>query len=158
MPQDKKFLYCYHVRLTKDATVTEKCYGSGVLDPNTGFITLKKAHNHAPDTKLLTTLKIRAKVLGAAESSNAPLNQVFKGATRGEEGSELVAYGNIYKAMQRHRRKGQPPVPSSPEEADQFLTSEMYSDKDFSKFYQGMVSGKDLERALLFAKPGNYSR
>ena len=60
--------------------------------------------------------------------------------------------------MQRHRRKGQPPVPSSPEEADQFLTSEMYSDKDFSKFYQGMVSGKDLERALLFAKPGNYSR
>lgn len=102
MPEDKKFLYCYHVKLTKDATVTEKCYSSGVLDPNSGFIKLNKAHNHAPDSTLLKRLKIRAKVLGEAESSNAPLNQVFKGATRCEEGSELVAYGNIYKYVFYH--------------------------------------------------------
>ena len=59
--------------------------------------------------------------------------------------------------MARARRRGQPPVPESPDEADALMTSEQYRDKDCAKYYTGMVRGNDLERALLFAKPENIA-
>ena len=34
---NKKFVYCYHVKLTKDAEVKEKCKGFGVIDPGKKF-------------------------------------------------------------------------------------------------------------------------
>ena len=52
-------------------------------------------HNHAPDIPLLQKLKLKKKLLTAAENSTAPLNQVFKDVARGEQGAGLVGFGNM---------------------------------------------------------------
>ena len=72
-----------------------KCKGSAILDPLTSRIEGKAPHNHSPDMELLQKLKIKKKVLDAAKNSNAPLNVVFKDATRGEPGASLVGYGSM---------------------------------------------------------------
>ena len=92
LSDDRKFVYCFHVRITKDATVTEKCNASGILHSSTEEIELQKAHNHSPDLSLLQKFKIRAKILHAAEVTTKPLNMVFKDVTRNEEGAMLVGY------------------------------------------------------------------
>ena len=95
---EKKYVACYHVRLTNDRDVNvvkEKCTGFGVLDPVSKEIKITSPHNHAPDINLLKRLKIRDTILKAAANSTAPLSQVFNDATRGEPGAELVGLVGI---------------------------------------------------------------
>ena len=94
---NKVFLYCYHVRITKDSSVTEKCHATALLDPDAKVILTSKKHHHEPDMQLLKCLKLRNKVLNEAGTSNAPLNNVFKEATRGEEGGDRLSYAQMYK-------------------------------------------------------------
>ena len=90
-----KFLYCYHIKDTKDRSIKVKCKGSAILDPSALRIEGKVPHNHSPDTELLQKLKIKQKVIEAAKKSNAALNVVFKDATRGQPGASLVGYGSM---------------------------------------------------------------
>ena len=90
---EKKYVACYHVRLTNDRNVNiikEKCTGFGVLDPVTKEIKITSPHNHEPDIDLLKKLKIRDTILQAAANSTDPLRQVFHDATRGVPGADLV--------------------------------------------------------------------
>ena len=92
---NKRFVYCYHNRITRHAQVKDKCYGCGVLDREAKTIRLTKPHNHEPDLRLLSRLRIRNKILQETLSSDAPLKEVFKNATLGEEGADLVGYSSI---------------------------------------------------------------
>ena len=38
------------------------------------------------------------------------------------------------------------------------MKSEQYKDKKFAQFYQGLVSGCEEEKALVFAHPNNLSK
>ena len=93
----KLYVYCYHVKITRNAEVTEECHASGVLDREAKQISLSRPHNHEPDLRLLSRLRVRNKILQEAEVSDAPLAQVFKDATCGMEGAELVEYGSMYR-------------------------------------------------------------
>ena len=91
-----KFLYCYHIKDTKERTIKVKCKSSAILDPLTRRIEPNSPpHNHPPDTVLLQKLQIKKKVMEAAKNSNGPLNMVFKDATRGQPGAGLVGYGSM---------------------------------------------------------------
>ena len=159
---NKKFVACYHVKLTNDRDVNiveEKCSGYGVLDPETREIKITNAHNHEPDLTLLKKLQIRNKILTEVANTTTPLNQVFHDATRGVEGAELVGWPTISSTMQRQRRENFPPPPLNAEEAHEFLTSVRYSSQNFAKYYQGLVRGsQDNETALTFAHEGNLSK
>ena len=90
-------LYCFHVKITKDSSITEQCKGKAILDPESRKIELTQPHTHEPDEELLKKLKVRKKVLSEAATLKMPLNEVFKNATRGEEGAEHLAYGTVYR-------------------------------------------------------------
>ena len=94
---EKTFVYCYHIRITKDAQVTEKCKAFGELHTDSKILELKTGHNHEPDVPLLKKLKIRQKVLTASCTAKVPLNEAFKDATRGEDGADLVSYAEMYR-------------------------------------------------------------
>ena len=90
-------LYCFHVKNTKDSSVTEKCFGKAILDPESCKIEVTQDHSHEPDEELLKKLKLRKKIFTEAATSRMPLNEVFKSATRGEEGAKHLAYGTVYR-------------------------------------------------------------
>ena len=94
---EKVFVYCYHIRLTKDAQVLEKCKAFGELHTETKTLELSTGHNHEPDVQLLKKLKIRQKVLDASSTAKVPLNEAFKDATRGQDGADLVSYAEMYR-------------------------------------------------------------
>ena len=85
-------MYCYHSVLTADAKVTKVCNARGIMDICKERIVMSKEHNHVPDGELIQVLKLRQKVLTAAESSNVKLSQVFNDATRGEEGACRIGF------------------------------------------------------------------
>ena len=61
--------------------------------------------------------------------------------------------------MGRSRRVGYPPPPTDCESANQSLLSDKYSEKEFSKFYQGLVHGTgEGEKALIFASLENIAK
>ena len=90
--ETKRFMYCYHSNLTVDARVKKVCNARGIMDMNTKRIVMNKPHNHEPDRELLDVLKLRHRVLTAAESSNVKLSHVFNDATRGQEGACRVGF------------------------------------------------------------------
>ena len=97
MKDGRAGLYCYHVKITKDSSITEQCKGKAILNPESRKIEVTQGHTHEPDEDLLKKLTLRKKILSEAASSKMPLNEVFKSATRGEEGAELLAYGELYR-------------------------------------------------------------
>ena len=99
MKDGRAGLYCYHVKITKDSSITEQCKGKAILNPESRKIEV----SHEPDESLLKKLILRKKILSEAASSKMLLNEVLKSATRGEEGVELLAYGEIYRyAFHQH--------------------------------------------------------
>ena len=90
--ETKRFMYCYHSNLTVDARVKKVCNARGIMDMTTKRIVMNKPHNHEPDRELLDVLKLRHRVLTAAESSNVKLSHVFNDATRGQEGACRVGF------------------------------------------------------------------
>ena len=95
---NKKFVACYHVKLTKDRDeniIKEKCKGYGVLDPETKEVKITNAHNHRADLNLVKKLQIRDKILTETANSTESLSQVFNDATRGVDGAELVGFPSI---------------------------------------------------------------
>ena len=94
---NKRFVYCYHVKMTRDAQIRENCYARGVLDREAKTIRLTKSHNHEPDTRLLSLIRLRNKILQETLNSDAPLREVFKNATLGEEGADLLAFSSMYR-------------------------------------------------------------
>ena len=93
----KVFVYCFHVKITKDAAVTEQCKAKGVLDPVSRTIQVTQPHNHDADVALLNLLKLRKKALDSASTSKLPLNEAFKDAVRGQDGADLVSYAQMYR-------------------------------------------------------------
>ena len=93
----KRFVYCYHIRITRHSRFSEICHASGILDREAKTITLTKPHNHEPDMRLLSSLRIRNKILEeTVRTPFTPLKVVYKNATHGEEGADLVEYNKIY--------------------------------------------------------------
>ena len=82
------------MKQTKEATIQiqEKCTVNGVLDPVSRRITVKKEHNHPPDSALLQKLKLKRELLDGARNSTKNLSLVFKDVTRGKEGASLVGF------------------------------------------------------------------
>ena len=46
----QNFVYCYHSRKTADSNIEIKCLARGIMELTTKRITLKKDHDHLPDT------------------------------------------------------------------------------------------------------------
>ena len=75
-------LYCFHVKNTKDSSVTEKCLGKAILDPESCKIEVTQDHSHEPDEELLKKLKVRTipQSLRSNIRGFAPLGQNLLGS------------------------------------------------------------------------------
>ena len=90
--ETKRFMYCYHSKITVDARVKKECNARGIMEMTAQRIVMSKPHNHEPDRELLNVLKLRQRVLTAAETSTVKLSHVFNDATRGQEGACRFGY------------------------------------------------------------------
>ena len=72
------------------------------------------------DLELVTTLKLRYKVLREAEVGNTKVSEAFKRATRGEAGAEKLSGYSMHRSMQRWRREKTPPPPLDAVDADRY--------------------------------------
>ena len=90
--ETKRFMYCYHSKITVDARVKKECNARGIMEMTAQRIVMSKPHNHEPDRELLDVLKLRQRVLTAAETSTVKLSHVFNDATRGQEGACRFGY------------------------------------------------------------------
>ena len=62
---------------------------------------LTKPHNHEPDLKLLARLMIRNKILEETLNSDAPLKEVYKNATVGEDRADLKEFNLDFNSICR---------------------------------------------------------
>ena len=67
--ETKRFMYCYHSKITVDARVKKECNARGIMEMTAQRIVMSKPHNHEPDRELLDVLKLRQIALTAAETS-----------------------------------------------------------------------------------------
>ena len=134
----------------------EKCKATAIIKDNK--IHLRGEHNHTPDERIFSRLLARKVARDSVASSSQPTRQAFDDALREHPGAELIAWGEVYRTCLRDRRETYPPPPENCESADNFMKSEQYRDKQFARYYQGLVSGSDDERALVFAHPDNLAK
>ena len=102
--ETKRFMYCYHSKITVDARVKKECNARGIMEMTAQRIVMSKPHNHEPDRELLDVLKLRQRVLTAAETSTVKLSHVFNDATRGQEGACRFGYQTINNSTILHNR------------------------------------------------------
>ena len=145
-------LRCYLDRITKTmekiSPDVKPCKATAVIKD--GKIQLLVEHNHDPDERIYGRLSARKVVRETVATSSQPSRAAFDEAMRDHPGAELVAWGEIYRTCLRDRRETYPPPPEDCAQADKFMQDEQYRDKTFSKFYQGLVTGKENEYALVF--------
>ena len=153
-------LQCYLDRITKTmekiSPDVKPCKATAVIKD--GKIQLLVEHNHDPDERIYGRLSARKVVRETVATSSQPSRAAFDEAMRDHPGAELVAWGEIYRTCLRDRRETYPPPPEDCAQADKFMQDEQYRDKTFSKFYQGIVTGKENEYALVFAHPQNLEK
>ena len=119
---------------------------------------MRNNHNHEPDERQSQRLITKMAALKAATTASEELRATFDNATREEAGAHLVSFNDVNRTMHRRQRKTYPPAPTDADAADEFMRSLDYSDKTFSKYYQGMVSSDDGGRGLIYAHPGNLAK
>ena len=82
--------------------VTKNCYAFGVLNREAKTIRLTKPHNHEPDLRLLSRLRMRNKILEeAVRTPFTPLRVVHQNATLGEDSAELKEFNLDYNSICR---------------------------------------------------------
>ena len=154
------YLKCYLETITKTMQKVnpdiQKCKSTAIVKDHKIYLTVK--HNHIPDKRIYARLLARKVARDGVASSAHPTRQAFDDALREQPGAELVAWGEMYRTLLRDRRDTYPPPPENCESADSFMKDERYSDKQFARYYQGIVSGIDEEKALVFAHPNNLSK
>ena len=154
------YIICYLGLVTKImqkiSPNVEQCHATGVVKD--GQIVVHKEHNHIPDTRISERLIARKTARDGVTNSTQSSKQAFDQVLENQPGAELIGWGQMYRTCLRDKRRAYPPPPEDCGSADEFMRSPQYKDKDFAKYYQGLVMGNENEAALVFAHPQNLEK
>ena len=135
------YIICYLGLVTKImqkiSPNVEQCHATGVVKD--GQIVVHKEHNHIPDTRISERLIARKTARDGVTNSTQSSKQAFDQVLENQPGAELIGWGQMYRTCLRDKRRSYPPPPEDCVSADEFMRSPQYKDKDFAKYYQGLV-------------------
>lgn len=121
---------------------------SGVLIPNGNTYTLKKSHNHLPQSNLLNILKLKRKMRDVAVQSFISNKEIFDSVSREDPTAAIhLTYNSLKSSLAREKTKRLPPLPQNLESLKELLNT--YS--PLEKFYKGAAISEIGEIALIFS-------